>query len=819
MAGMNFEYDERGGTFYYFLVSFYALVLIPLTYYLWPRNSKKKDGSVDSKLCHCESCLIKDSLKKSREPWKKWKQRIINVFLLIAWMGFTALAYKAAHIENDHVEWDPYIVLGLDRGASVEEVKKAYRQLTKIHHPDKGGEEKRFVEITKAHLALTDAESKKNYDLYGNPDGPGGTNFDRKLVFLHFIFTLRLFAAQTFGIALPSWLVSKEYSFFVLAAYGLVFMIILPVAVGIWWYRSIKYSADSVLMKTTELFAHMEHKTSFLNVKRVITILSGAYEFWKMFNKEIIERPSDDIEVPMLIKQFPSINENKREGPFFIPYSVKARVLLYAHLSRKPLPADTLNTDLQYILKKCSYLVQELIQVHSQLYMYAMAGRVARTPALESLDNIMKVNPLLVQALWESKNSLLQLPHITEEVLRRSVLKKKRHVRTCAALAALSEDERRETLRVLNDSQYQDVLIVLSSMPHVEMDCAVEVKDDEDKTITAGALVTAVVRLKRTPLLDPSVVKNFYLKNSSTYQVQPIHTNFGSSFPQNDHSDVDDDELHVTDFLNIRMLGTLIEFQGHEDEEYEQDNVGEVSVQQPTERPQQKRNIWEKNKKKKGGKCKGKAKNPHQQKKFVTKLDSPAKKAENVQSGEKERKIIKETKDEENDYNADDDDFLIDEDFSRKEKILEAKSKITHLVHCPHFPEDKYEWWWVYICDRKKRQLVCPPVRVTTLVNEEEVELRFPAQRVPGVYSVQVCLRSDSYLDCDINKDIKDPNTAGSAVLDPDPTILYTVVEAKQVTSHPQWEFPEDDDKKSDDEISEEASEYTEEDEDLSDST
>ncbi len=41
MAGMEFEYDERGGTFYYFLISFYALVLIPATYYFWPRAASK----------------------------------------------------------------------------------------------------------------------------------------------------------------------------------------------------------------------------------------------------------------------------------------------------------------------------------------------------------------------------------------------------------------------------------------------------------------------------------------------------------------------------------------------------------------------------------------------------------------------------------------------------------------------------------------------------------------------------------------------------------------------------------------------------------
>lgn len=35
MAGAQFEYDEKGTTFYYFLISFYGIVLAPVTYYIW----------------------------------------------------------------------------------------------------------------------------------------------------------------------------------------------------------------------------------------------------------------------------------------------------------------------------------------------------------------------------------------------------------------------------------------------------------------------------------------------------------------------------------------------------------------------------------------------------------------------------------------------------------------------------------------------------------------------------------------------------------------------------------------------------------------
>lgn len=42
MGGQKFEYDESGSTFFYFVLSFLALILIPATFYYWPR--KRKEG-------------------------------------------------------------------------------------------------------------------------------------------------------------------------------------------------------------------------------------------------------------------------------------------------------------------------------------------------------------------------------------------------------------------------------------------------------------------------------------------------------------------------------------------------------------------------------------------------------------------------------------------------------------------------------------------------------------------------------------------------------------------------------------------------------
>lgn len=54
---------------------------------------------------------------------------------------------------------NPYSVLGVNQGASKDEIKKAYKKLAMKHHPDKGGDDKVFKEITNAYNTLT--EDKK----------------------------------------------------------------------------------------------------------------------------------------------------------------------------------------------------------------------------------------------------------------------------------------------------------------------------------------------------------------------------------------------------------------------------------------------------------------------------------------------------------------------------------------------------------------------------------------------------------------------------------------------------------------------------------
>ena len=479
-------------------------------------------------------------------------------------------------------------------------------------------------------------------------------------------------------------------------------------------------------------------------------VLAASLEFERTHNSEVVERPSDNVEVPQLMKELPNLGEKNKERPLCFGYSIKSRALLHAHLSRMKLPPTSLEIDKLYVVRKCPYLIQEFVQCVSQLTMLALAGRISRTPNLDTLENAMKLSALIVQALWDSKNSLLQLPHVTEDVLRHFTTRK-RNVRSIRQLASMKSDERRSMLRNLTDEQYDDVMNVISKMPLLEIDVRSEVLDDEDAgNITAGAIVTVTVTLCR----------------------QNMSVLFDKEFIE----EKVDNEEDIDDKENIGNGDT---------------QTAIVANESIVKKPK----VWEKPSKgkKKGGKgAKNKPKN--NPKTAVVKKKAQQNQTQSQTTTEPNNQLVKTTKNkvvkdsdaeseeeksdrESDDNNSDsdgeelnkkirtteevseheDDDNWddIQHNVSKKKEVLEAKSKQSHSVHCPYFPDDKQEYWWVYMSDRKRHALISVPYLMTNLVDKEEVELKFTAPPKPGQYSYSVIVRSDSYVDFDISKMIK----------------------------------------------------------------
>lgn len=77
---------------------------------------------------------------------------------------------------------DFYQILGVERGASADDIKKAFRKLASKYHPDKKeGDEAKFKEISEAYAVLNDQKKRAEYDAYGRSfsgGGQGGAGFN-----------------------------------------------------------------------------------------------------------------------------------------------------------------------------------------------------------------------------------------------------------------------------------------------------------------------------------------------------------------------------------------------------------------------------------------------------------------------------------------------------------------------------------------------------------------------------------------------------------------------------------------------------------------
>merc|ERR1719397_1200027 len=697
-----------------------------------------------------EACLEKGERMEHKDPWKKTRQRIALFFIFIGWILFAMIIYQISQFDYEMANFDPYEILSVPLNADKKTIKSQYKKLSLIYHPDKPtGNEKLFMKLRKAYDALTDETARYNWEHYGNPDGP---------------------QAMQFGIGLPAWIVEERNSVWVLGVYALIFMIGLPTAVWYWWSRSSKFSGDQVLLDTTQLYYF--HKTPHMMLRRVLMVLGASLEFERGHNSEIMERPTDNAEIPQLMKSLPNLGINNKEKPLCFGYSVKARALLFAHLSRIPLPKHTLHQDRLYIIKKCPYLIQEMVSCLSQLILLAHAGRIARLPSLDTVEATMKCSALVVQALWDKASPLQQLPHVEEDMLKH-FYSKRRNIKSLKQLAMMADEDRRSLLRTVTDEQYKDLMKVLGGFPQLSMTITTEVIDDETQhVVTAGSIVTVTISITRKGL-------DMHLGSLG----------LGDTDDEIEEKDADEIEDNIDEEEDENM--------DKEMEEKEEEKKKGPAWKKPQQKKKAKKPGKQSGKPKQ--KAKGKAEAPAtpsaeaKEKESGSESegeDSGSEETGSEREGDKERRAASEQDDQDEEQEW----ARFQKGMNRREKALSGKSRVSHSVHCPYYTDDKQEFWWVYISDRKTHSLITPPYHLTSLVNQEEVELKFTAPNKEGTYNFTVCVRSDSYLGVDVLEDIK---------LD-----VQKAWEAPK--EHKQWDFSdedEDDDNKKDES---EESEYAE---------
>ncbi|KAG1466663.1 hypothetical protein G6F46_000823 [Rhizopus delemar] len=388
---------------------------------------------------------------------------------------------QVANAEIKTATWDPYEIMGIKESATLPEIKKAYKKLSLVYHPDKAkaGTEKeseeRFIDITKAYKVLTDEDARRNFLEFGHPDG--------KQTF-------------TMGVALPKGLVEGN-GMYVLGFYALAFGLGLPYFIARWWYRSRRLTKDKILNKTMGVFVKgLKEEDSY---KDIIYTLSGAIEFKE--NADI--RPKEEKMLNAINGSIAEEMENRFGEKFdrlsdnsIAAYRHKARTLLYAYLLRvdisKKGASNQLIKDQKFIVDKSIHLLQGFMQIATVKQWLNVSCA------------LMELQQNLMQATFPGEPNIKQLPHITTSLLRRYNRNKKTPVNTVQQLSAMSEDERKGMLKPLSDSEYLDVMEVAQRIPKLAVEKAV-FKVIGDKIVTTGAIITFILKLRNGEIVSVEV--------------------------------------------------------------------------------------------------------------------------------------------------------------------------------------------------------------------------------------------------------------------------------------------------------------------------
>lgn len=104
------------------------------------------------KLCRCPGCVKKQQTMKASEPWRGPRNLFIKLGILGGWIVLGLLAYKVSQFDYEMANFDPYEILKIGPSAAQSEIKRAYKRLSLVLHPDKAtGDEKEFMKLTKAY--------------------------------------------------------------------------------------------------------------------------------------------------------------------------------------------------------------------------------------------------------------------------------------------------------------------------------------------------------------------------------------------------------------------------------------------------------------------------------------------------------------------------------------------------------------------------------------------------------------------------------------------------------------------------------------------
>lgn len=479
MSGTDYNYDEQGQFFPYFILTVTTLVTVPTTIsFLRPSKELENTGTrIESDFTPEHADLIQGQRKKQKRLERRIKRGLVMV---AGWALNAAMVYLILVTARTTPKiWDPYDVLGVSRSADEKAIKKHYRKLSLTMHPDKAREEPeknittqsindRWVDVTKAFKALTDEEIRNNYLQYGHPDGK---------------------QSFSIGIALPKWIVTDGAGKYVLLVYALALGVILPYTVGKWWYGTQKLTKEKVLVASAgKIFREYDNEQG---ESGVINALSTGEEFNEVLAGHKAENGLPKLEQKVLsdasvISQALTKKDRQKLDDLEDSRRRKVLTLLWAYLGRIELDDETLNDEKFEVAP----IALRLTEAYTAIAL-AYGTTAAVVAAYNTSQNI-------IQALRPGASPLEQLPHFTPAVAEAAEAEKSRTHLTIQEFMHIPEAQR--LARVVNSglltrSQYSTAMSVASRIPILNIEKAF-FKVVGERYVTPSSLVQFVLKCR-----------------------------------------------------------------------------------------------------------------------------------------------------------------------------------------------------------------------------------------------------------------------------------------------------------------------------------
>ncbi|CAD6946431.1 unnamed protein product [Tilletia controversa] len=484
----EYKYDEEGGQFYTFVLTFLLLILVPLTY--TTVLSSKRDRNQSWFDVKGQKVKAIKNLRKRSLTNPQVSARVL--FILVGWSAVAYLSQKIANAATNstHPVYDPFTILGIKTSATEKEIKKHYKKLSVKFHPDKielvanqtkEWAESQFIELTKAYKSLTDETIRKNFELYGHPDGR---------------------QEMSMGIALPTWIIEGQNNVWVLGVYGILFGLGLPYLVAKWWYGSRSRTKDGIINGTAQsFFKNLREDTP---VGRLVAMIAIAEEFDAPAYDKRGKLPYEEDfvalrgELSALLAEYDPRWWLIDDGDFKSQSIRRSLTLLYAYFLRLESKNKKLNTEIYRIGLKATQLLNGTLSIS-----------LAHNWLNETLE-IMHTVQCLVQAvpLIEPRpvQELMQLPHLTIARAQALVSGSKLGGLGIQGFWNMPDEQRRKILAVggaggagVGGKEYEEMVKVAGEWPRVELVDAY-FKVVGERLVTTGAIVQFVIKVCLSPL-------------------------------------------------------------------------------------------------------------------------------------------------------------------------------------------------------------------------------------------------------------------------------------------------------------------------------